>query len=162
MTKELERKYLLDLIKKALELNISNCEFMKKLYKDSKDNVKTFNLSIRQSKKALEKISHIKHIELLRSVYGDMVGKTSGYLMLGGTLIVSKKMEYFDTEKGFKEFKEINEQAQKEQLEKLEEQKKNREAIQKAKEQGKKVEFMIDPITKKLKPVIMEKDNNNA
>ena len=47
-----ERKQLTNLIKMALELNIYNCKLLKKLYTD-KENTKTFNLSIKQSKQAI-------------------------------------------------------------------------------------------------------------
>lgn len=160
---EIERQTLIDLIKKALELNISNCQFMKKLYKSDKNVVKTLNKSIRSSEKALNNVSLIKHIEVLRALYGDIIGKYSNELLLSGTLVMSKKTQYFDkTEKGFKEFVELTEQNKKMYQEKLKEQEESRKAIEKAKEQGKKVEYMVDPVTKKLKPIILEGENNNA
>ena len=161
MNKEQERTQLIECIKKALELNISNCRFMKNVYKGNQDTIKTLNLSIRQCEKALNEVSLIKHLEVLRAIYGDIVGKISNSLMLGGTLIVAKKTNYFDkTEKGFKEFMELQEENRKIYQQKIQEQKESKEAIEKAKEQGKKIEYMVDPVTKKLKPIIVEENNN--
>ena len=161
MTKEQERTQLIECIKKALELNISNCHFMKNVYRGNKNIISTLNKSIKQSEKALNDISFIKHIEVLRALYGDIVGKISNSLMLGGTLIVAKKTNYFDkNEKGFKEFCEIQEENKKIYAQKIKEQQESREAIEKAKQEGKKVEYMVDPITKKLKPIIVEENNN--
>ena len=152
-----ERKQLTNLIKMALELNIYNCKLLKKLYTD-KENTKTFNLSIKQSKQALIKIDDIKHIEILRAIYGDVVGKVSGVLMLGGTMISSNAFDRFDkTEDGFKEFCDLQEQIKNDYIAKIKERQENAEAIRKAKELGKDVNFMFDPKDSKVKPVIVEK-----
>ena len=83
--------------------------------------------------------------------------------MIGGTLITSKALNKFDkTEKGFNEFLHIQEENKKIYEEKIKEQRESQLAIEKAKEQGKKIEYMVDPITKKVKPIIMEGEDNNA
>lgn len=163
MNKEKEREYLIYIIKSALNLNIDNCNFCKKLYKGNKDVTKVLNKSINQSLNGIEKVSRIKHLEILRSIYGDMVGKVSSVLMLGGSILCSKKLYYFDnTEKGFKEFTEIQEMSIKEQQEKAKQQQEYREMVKKAQENGDKVDFMLDPKDNKVKPVIVKKDDNNA
>ena len=163
MNKEQERKQLIYIIKRALDLNIDNCNFCKKLYKGNKEVTKVLNKSIRQSKKGIEKVSHVKHLEILRSIYGDMVGKVSSVLMLGGSILCSKKLDYFDnTEKGFKEFTEIQEASIKEQQEKAKQQQEYREMVKKAKENGDKVDFMLDPKDNKVKPIVVKKGDNNA
>ena len=83
--------------------------------------------------------------------------------MIGGTLITANTtLKYDRNEKSFNEFLKLQEENKKIYEQKLKEQQESQLAIQKAKEQGKKVEYMIDPITKKLKPIIMESENNNA
>lgn len=156
-----ERQELINLITKALQLNIDNCLFMKQLYKGNKNNQKVFNKSILQTKKALVLVKEIKHIEILRAVYGDIVGRSSGILMLGGTEICSKQLKKWDnTEKGFKEFLELQEENQKIMAQKLKEKQESAEIMKKAKEQGKKVEMLYDPVAKKVKPVVVEEENN--
>ena len=163
MNKDKEREQLIYIIKRALDLNIDNCNFCKKLYKDNKDITKVLNKSIKQSKKGIEKVSHIKHLEILRSIYGDMVGKVSSVLMLGGSILCSKKLDYYDkTENGFKEFTEIQEMSIKEQQEKAKQQQEYREMVKKAKENGDKVDFMLDPKDNKVKPIVVKKGDNNA
>lgn len=164
MKEYIERNKLITLITSAIKLNISNCEFMKVLYKGNKEVILTLNKSIRDSNKALEKVNKIVHIEILRDVYGSMVGQMHGYLMLGGTLICSTQLERFDkTEKGFKKYKLIQEENKKATEQKIKQRNEYIESVKKAKEQGKKVEMMYDPTTKSMRPVIMEsKENNNA
>ena len=159
MTQATERDYLIYIINVALNLNIENCKFMKRLYKDQKAR-KTFNKSIRQCEKARLLIKEIKHLEILRAIYGDIVGQISGQLMLGGTLICSKQLKKWDiSEKGFKEFQDLQEENKKIYQEKIKRQQEQRIAIEKAKEQGKKVEMFYDPTTKSVKPVVVESDN---
>ena len=156
----LERENLIILIKESLKLNIDNCYFMRKLYKNSENAVKVFTKSIQQSKKAMLKVEKIKHIEILRAIYGDIIGQLSGQLMLGGTLICSKQLEKWDkNEKSFQEFLELQKENAKIYAEKIKEKQESMEIMKKAKEQGKKIEMMVDPITKKVKPVVVENSN---
>ena len=156
-----ERQELTNLIIKALQLNIDNCLFMKNLYKGNKNSQKVFNKSILQSKKSLVLVKEIKHIEILRAVYGDIVGRSSGILMLCGTEICSKQLKIWDnSEKGFKEFLELQEENQKIMAQKLKEKQESAEIMKKAKEQGKKVEMLYDTVAKKVRPVVMEEKNN--
>ena len=155
------REQLINLIKQQLELNIANCKFMKRLYKGNKTVIATLNKSIRQSEKALVIIHQIKHIELLRAIYGDIIGKYSAVLMLGGTYISSKALFRIDNnEKAFKEFMENQKIEQEQAIAKAKERQETAQAVAKAKNEGKKVEYMIDPITKQVKPVII--DDNKA
>lgn len=156
-----ERQELTYLITKALQLNIDNCLFMKQLYKSNKNTTKVFNKSLSQTRKALVLVKEIKHIEILRAIYGDIVGQISGILMLGGTEICSKQLKKWDnTEKGFKEFAQLQEENQKIMAQKLKEKQESAEIIKKAKEQVKKVEMFYDPVAKKVRPVVMEEENN--
>lgn len=161
MTERQLKVFMIRTITKVLEANIENCNFAKKLYASNKATIKTLNKSIRQSKKAIDMLPSINHIEILRAMYGDIVGKITTTLMLGGTLITSKQVQYYDKNKeGFKEFMRLEEENRQMYEQKVKEQKESAEAIKKAKEQGKKVEFVYDKDTKKVKPVIVE--NNNA
>ena len=161
MEEKLERKHLIKIITKFLETNIENCNFMKKLYAKDEKTVKIINKSINQSKKSLELIHQIKHLEILRAIYGDCVGKLQAQFMVGGTLITSKTTQRFDkTEKGFEEFIRIQKENQELYMQKMKEKKENAELIAKAKEEGKKVEYVVDPVTKKTRPMIVEENNN--
>ena len=56
---------------------------------------------------------------------------------------------------------EIEEQAKRLQRQKMEEQEKQRKSIEEAKAQGKKVEMVYNPKTKKLEPLIVEDKGDN-
>ena len=157
MTKKQEREHLEKIIVKALELNISNCELLKEINKEKKEIIETLDKSIDQSNKAFEILKDITHLEILRAIYNDIVNKISTHLVMGGALVCSPKIQEWDkTESGFKEFEIANKEALKLAKQKAKEQQENALAIQKAKEQGKKVQMIFDPITNKVKPVIEE------
>ena len=162
MTKKQERIYLEDAIIKALQLNISNCCLLKQLNKENKSAIETLDKSIEQSIKAMEIVNgRIEHLEILRAIYNDYVNRISSHLIMGGALVCSPKIQEWDkTEKGYNEFVIANREALKLAKQKAKEQQESQLAIQKAQEQGKKVQMLYDPVTKKVKPIIEE--NNNA
>ena len=163
MTKKQEREQLISVYKKALELNIVNCKFLCELFKKKGDldTIKVLENAIEKSEKALVEIDKIEHLEILRAIYNDYVNKISSHLVMGGALVISPKIQEWDkTEKGYNEFVIANKEALKLAKQKAKEQQESQLAIQKAQEQGKKVQMLYDPVTKKVKPIIEE--NNNA
>lgn len=155
MTKRQERVYLEDTIIKALQLNIANCCFLKKINESKPEILKVLDKSIDNSVNAISLVKEIVHLEILRAIYNDYVNKISTHLVMGGSLVCSPKIQEWDkTESGFTEFTIANKEAIKLAKKKAKEQEESREAIRKAQEQGKKVQMLVDPITKQVKPVI--------
>lgn len=160
MTKNEEREELIGLIYDTISLNIRNCLFLKQLNKNNVEMQKALDGSIEKSQKALKDIYNIDHLEILRAIYNDYVNKISLHLIMGGALVCSPKMQVWDkTESGFKEFTIANKEALKLAKQKAKEQEENRIAIEKAKEEGKKISMVYDPQTKQLKPVIDNESN---
>lgn len=160
MTKKLERELLIDTIKKALQLNINNCIFLKEMNKEHKEVLETLDKSIEQSLKAFDLLKDIEHLEILRAIYNDYVNKIASHLLMGGALVCSPKIQEWDkSEIGFREFTIANKEALKIAKQKAKEQEENRLAIEKAKEEGKKISMVYDPQTKQLKPVIDNESN---
>lgn len=152
-----KKKYLVNILKKVLEANIEIMTYYKFIASDDKSK-KVCSKSIKQSKLAIEKLTHTKHIEILVSLYNTIVAGKEVVFVSGGSLICSKQFDRWDkTEKGFKEFLALEEENRKVQKEKIEEQRKTQEMVAKAKEEGKEVEMVYD--NGKLKPVIKEKSN---
>lgn len=110
--------------------------------------------------KAINIINSVVHYEILVSLYNAFInGKESFYVLLSSTINSRGKVKYWDSsKKGFQEFLELEEQAkaqsQKEYEEKLEQQK----IIQKAKDEGKKIEMIFQD--GKLKPIIVGDETN--
>lgn len=152
-----KREFLIKIITKLLETNIELMDYYHYIASDTKSK-RVCSKSIRQSKLAIEKIQHVKHIEILQSLYNTLVSGKENVFAVGGALICSKKFYYYDnTEQGFAEFMELENEAKEKQRAKFEEQKKTQEMIKKAKEDGKKVEMVYE--NGKIRPVIVEKDN---
>ena len=155
---ELQRKSITTIIRKVLETNIELMTYYKHLATDE-NSKRVCSKSIRQTKKALEKLPHVKHLEILVSIYNTIISGKESVFVLGGTLICSKQFDRWDkTEKGFKEFLEIEKDNKEQQRQKAEEQEITREKIRLAKEQGKKVEMVYQD--GKVVPVIKENTND--
>lgn len=154
---ENKREYLVNIIKKVLETNIELMTYYKRYAVDEKSK-KVCNKSIRQTKKSLERLPHIKHIEILQSLFNAIVSGKEVIFVSAGSLVGGKNVEMWDsTEKGFKEFMKLEEEAIKTAKEKAEEEQKDREIIEKAKAEGKQVEMVY--MNGKVRPMIKEKDN---
>lgn len=124
------------------------------------EHIKGIKKIIKDCDKAIEIINGIVHYEILVSLYNAFVnGKESYYVMISSTINSKKKVVHWDkSKKGFQEFLQLEEQAraqsQKDYEEKLEQQK----IIQKAKEEGKKIEMIFQD--GKLKPIIVGEEEN--
>lgn len=152
-----KREFLIKIITKLLETNIELMEYYHYIASDTKSK-RICSKSVRQSRLAIEKLPHVKHVEILQSLYNTLIAGKESVFVSGGSLICSKKFYYYDnTDKGFAEFMELEKEAQEKQKAKIEEQRKTQEAIKKAKEQGKKVEMVYKD--GKVQPVIVENDN---
>ena len=140
---ELRQKQIVKILTKLLETNIEIMTFYKHLAVDDKSK-RTCSKSIRQSKKAIEKLPHVQHLEILVSIYNTLIGGKEFVFVSGASLICSKNFDYWDkTEKGFKEFIELEHQAKVEQEQKLKEQHEKDIALKKAKEEGKDIEHVL-------------------
>lgn len=140
---ELRQKQIVKILTKLLETNIEIMTFYKHLAVDDKSK-RTCSKSIRQSKKAIEKLPHVQHLEILVSIYNALIGGKEFVFVSGASLICSKNFDYWDkTEKGFKEFIELEHQAKVEQEQKLKEQHEKDIALKKAKEEGKDIEHVL-------------------
>lgn len=154
-----KREYLVEIIRQVLITNISLMTYYKSLASDDNSR-KVCSKSIRQTKKALEKLPLVKHIEILVSLYNAVIAGKESIFVLGGALICSKNFDYWDkTEKGFKEFLQLEEENRNKVVEKQKEEKEMKEAVEKAKAEGKKVEYVFNPETKKVEPKIVEETN---
>lgn len=157
MKKEIKRKFLINIIRKILETNIELMTYYKHYATDEKSK-RVCSKSIRQTKKSLEKLPNIKHIEILQSLFNAVVSGKEIIFVSAGSLVGGKNVEKWDsTKKGFEEFKKLEEEAVKKAKEKAEEEQKERELIAQAKADGKQVEMVY--INGKLRPMIKEKDN---
>lgn len=151
---EIKRKYLINIIRKVLETNIELMNYYKCYAADDKSK-KVCNKSIRQTKKSLEKLPHIKHIEILQSLFNAIVSGKEVVFVSAGALVGGKNVERWDTsEKGFKEFMKLEEESRKANQQRIEEEQRNKEFVENAKKQGKKVTYAY--VDGKLKPTIEE------
>lgn len=154
-----KRQQLISIIRHVLETNIEIMTYYKFMAADDKSR-RVCSKSIRQSRNAIKKLYHVKHIEILVSLYNTIVGGKEIIFVSGGSLICSKQFDRWDkTEKGFKEFLALEEESKKIQKEQMEQQRQTQEMVKKAKEEGKEVEMLYD--NGKLKPIIKEKTNDN-
>lgn len=157
MKKEIKRKYLISIIRKVLETNIELMTYYKHYATDEKSK-RICSKSIRQTKKSLEMLPHIQHLEILQSLFNAIIGGKEVIFASAGSLVCGKNVERWDnTEKGFKEFMKLEEEAVRQAKEKAEEEQKQREIIAKARAEGKQVEMIY--MDGKVKPIVKEKND---
>lgn len=158
---KLQRELIIKTIKALINTNLAILDLHKELFKNSKESIEAINKNIRISKKALNNVEKINHIEILRSLYGNLITNKEYVFALAPALINSKKCKYWDTTKsGFDEFMALEKEANEIAKKKYEEQQKEQEMIEKAKQEGKKVEYVYDQVEKRNKPMIVEENNN--
>ena len=162
MTNEkLQRELIIKVIKSLINTNLAILDLHKDLFKENKESIEAINKNIRASKKALNNIEKINHIEILRSLYGNLITNKEMVFALAPALINSKKCKYWDTTKsGFDEFMALEQEANEIAKKKFEQQAKEQEMVEKAKQEGKKVEYVYDQVEKRNKPMIIEENNN--
>ena len=154
MNEQTKREHLIKIINGVLNTNIELMTYYKSIAVDEKSK-QVCAKSIRQTKKSIEKLQNIKHFEVLQSLYNAIIGGKEVVFVTAGSLISSKMFNWYDkTEKGFKKFLELEEESKKETQNRLKEEQENKEFVEKAKANGKKVSYAY--VNGKLKPVIEE------
>ena len=155
LTEKKKRDYLISIIQNHLETAKSLMEYYKAVAETRKAKL-TCTKSIKNIDEAIVHLRQIKHIELLDYLYSSFIGNNAIAYSISGSLVLSPKLKYFDTEEGFVEFKDTMEKQKQERLEKERKAKEEREVIERAKAEGKKVESVWDKDTKTLKTTIVE------
>ncbi len=155
-----EKEYIVKILTKILETNISIMYMYKETANDEKSK-SICNKSINQCRKGIKLLPKIEHIEILRSLMEKIVYGKEHYFATSGALCSFSKIITWDTtKKGFQEFTKLEEEERLLRQKDFEEQQKQKELIKKAQEQGKNVEMVYDPTTKKIKPVVLEEKTN--
>jgi len=116
----------------------------------------TYTKLLRHCKSAYNLVWSCQHIEILASLYNSFVsGKEQYYIIL--TESIYKNVKKWDTtKKGFEEFLELDRQAREKYNEERDERIKQQEMIKKAREEGKKIDFVFE--NGKLIPVVLEEN----
>lgn len=160
LSEKKEREYIIKIISSILETNISIMYMYRETAIDEKSR-NICNKSIRQCRKGLKVLNTINHIEILRSLFSKVVYGKEVYFATVGSMCATDKISFWDTtEKGFQEFTKLEEEAKELTEKELEEKRKQQELIKKAQDDGKKVDWVYDKDTKKLKPVVVEEKPN--
>lgn len=118
----------------------------------------TYEKLLRHCNQAQRLVWSCQHIEILASLYNSFVsGKEQYYIIL--TESIYKNVKKWDTtKKGFEEFMKLEQEAREKYQEERDERVKQQELIKKAREEGKKVDFVFE--NGKLVPVILEETKN--
>ena len=142
-----------------LETEISIMRFQLTLASEE-EHIKGIKKVIKDSEKAKKIVTNITHYEILVSLYNAFInGKESFYVMLSSTINSKNKVAYWDrTKKGFQEFIRLEQEAKAQSQKDYEEKLKQQKLIQKAQQEGKKIEMIYE--NGKLKPIIVDKDSN--
>lgn len=161
ISKKKKRYYLLNIISDYLRTNIALMEYYKAVATTRKQKL-TCTKNIKTTQNALSRIYTFDHIEILEYIYSMFLGNNIIAYSISGGLVMSKKLQEYDTDEGFIEFQEMIKELQEKAKAKEESQKQQIEAVKKAKEEGKKVEMVYDPKTKTTKPLIVDDIENKA
>lgn len=148
-------------LKALISSMISTSKRIIEFQRDNDDDPKhkaTYEKLLRHCKSAERTLWGTQHIEILASLYNSFIsGKEQYYIVL--TESIYKNVKRWDTtKKGFEEFKRLDEEARTKFNEEKEEREQQMDAIKKARESGKKVDFVFE--NGKLKPVIIEEKSN--
>ena len=154
------KEYYVDMLTKVLETNISVFTFYKRLANDEKS-IEIAQKCIDNSKVGIDKIKGIKHIAILESLYVHIIDGKEQYYAMSGSLCSYDKIDVWDkTNTGYRQFLKMEKEGQELALKKQQEVQRNKEIIDKAKQEGKKVDMIYDEKTKSLKPVVVEEKPN--
>lgn len=159
MNENKRKDLLLSLLNMYIATSISVLKYLKATTSDEKAR-KVCDKSIRQCRKAQERLHKIKHIEILQYFYDTFIGNNVIAYSVSGSLVNSKKVALWDTDKHFQEFLDEMEEQRIYRERKEQERIDSINAIKKAKEQGKKVEMVYDKDKKKVIPVIIDDKDN--
>lgn len=156
-----KRQHLINIISAYLKTNVSMMEYYKAVASTRKAKY-VCSKNIKKTEEALVRLNTFKHIEILEYLYSMFIGNNVIAYSIGGNTIMSKKLQEYDTEEGFTEFQDMIRELQEKAKAKEETRKQQIEAVNKAKEEGKKVEMVYDPKTKTTKPLIVDDIENKA
>ena len=159
MSDKKKRQYLISICKNYLQTSKSIMEYYKAVAKTRKGKL-SCTRSIKKIDNAIVHLEQIKHIEILEYIYSTFVGNNAIAYSISGSVVLSTKLNEYDTDEGVKELVEIVNERRKEQEDKYNEKIKQREIVEKAKAEGKKVEMVWDKDTKTVKPMIIEEKPN--
>lgn len=159
-TNKKKRELLLSYLREHLAASIFVMKYLKENAKGKKAKNQC-EKSIKSSLDALSYIEKIKHLDILEYLYGVFCGNNVILYSISGSIATSEKIKEWDTKEHHQEFVEFIEDTKKQYEEKQKARQENLQAIQKAKEQGKKVEMVWDNKEKKAKPLIVEQDTQS-
>ena len=148
------KRHLKEILCNYFHTAISFYEYMKRTG-DSKSK-RICTKTIHKLEQAIIRVNETKHIEILDYYYTLCIAPNFQVYAVVGSLASSQKMVDYDTDEGIVEFNKIIQEQQQKSLEKEKERQENAKAIQKAKEQGKNVEFVYDKDSGKVKPLIVD------
>lgn len=152
------KRYLKEILTNYIHTAISFYKYMKRVG-DSKTK-RLLTKTINKLEQSIVAINETKHIEILDYYYTLCIAPNFQVYAVVGSLASSQKMKDYDSTEGIVEFNKIIEGQKQKALEKQKAQQENAKAIQKAKEEGKKVEMVWDKDTKTVKPMIIEEKEN--
>lgn len=142
-----------------LETNMAVMQFQITLT-DKPEEIKGLKKFVSESKKAIDIINSVVHYEILVSLYNTFLnGKETYFATLCKTINNKKTIVRWDRTKiGFNEFIKLESEAKAKSKAEYEKKLKEKEMIEKAKEEGKKVEMVY--VDGKLQPRIVEEPVN--
>ena len=118
----------------------------------------TYEKLLRHCHRAEKLVWGCQHIEILASLYNSFVsGKEQYYIILSESIYKNVK-RWDTTKKGFEEFMALDQEARDKFESEKQEREQQMETIRKAREQGKKVDFVFEK--GKIVPVVLEETKN--
>lgn len=152
---EKQKQALKNIFVRMLETNIEIMRFQITLT-EKEEEIKGLKKFIKESEKAIEIVNSIVHYEILVSLYNTFVnGKESYFIALCKTINRKDTIKKWDrTQKGFDLFLKLESEAKAKSKEEYEKKLAEKEMIENAKKEGKKVEMVL--VDGKLKPHIVD------
>lgn len=156
---ENQKKHLKKIFVSMLETNIAIMKLQITLT-DKPEDIKGLKGFIKQSEKAIDIINSVVHYEILISLYNTFINSKETYFVALCKTINNKKtiVRWDRSEKGFKEFISLEAEAKAKSKQEYENKLKEKQMIEEARQQGKKVEMVY--VDGKLKPRIVEEEIN--
>lgn len=127
---------------------------------NKEEEIKGLKRFIKESNKAIDIINSVSHYEILISLYNTFInGKETYFVTLCKTVNNKKTIVHWDrTKKGFQEFNKLEVEAKAKSKAEYKKKLKEKEMIEKAKQEGKKVEMVY--VDGKLQPRIVDEQIN--
>lgn len=159
MSNKKKRQHLISICQNYLETSKSIMQYYKEVA-DTRNGKLSCTRSIKSIDNAIVHLRQIKHTEILEYIYSTFVGNNAVAYAISGSIVISKELNGYDTDDGVKELIEMVSKRKKEQEDKFNEKIKQKEIVDKAKAEGKKVEMVWDKDTKTVKPMIIQEKPN--